>query len=105
MKKIILTLTVISHTLYSAPAYSHLREFQNADGTTFYATPKGNHKFNYIQTQDGSILKYNTTTKNFEFGKIVGKKIVPNGEVYRGVIKNTTQILHQEDLIKLQQKL
>ena len=97
--KATLLLLLLALTLYSAPTYSRLKEFQNANGTTFFATPKGNHHLNWIQTQDGDILKYNTKTNNFEFAKIEGKRLVPSGTIYMKVLgKQVTQKISTEDI-------
>jgi len=82
MKKTI-TLLFLPFALYSAPAYSHLKEFKNADGSTFYAIPKGNHHLNWIETPKGEILKYNNKTKNFEFAQKKDGKFLLLGKVYK----------------------
>jgi hypothetical protein len=81
MKTLLLLLLTFS-ALFSAPAYSHLREFKNADGSTFYAIAKGDHHLHWIETEGGDILKYNTQTRDFEYAKLEGKKLLPSGEKY-----------------------
>jgi len=81
MKYIVLFLLITSHLL-SAPAFSKMREFKNADGTTFLAKAKGNHHLNWIQTKDGEILKYNKETKNYEYAKIKGTTLKASGVRY-----------------------
>ncbi|DAB29187.1 MAG TPA: hypothetical protein CFH84_11085 [Sulfurimonas sp. UBA12504] len=68
--------------LFGAPAFDGLREFTNADGTTFMAKAQGNQHLNWIQTQDGEILKYNEETKNFEYATIQENRLIPSGIKY-----------------------
>ena len=68
--------------LLSAPAFSKLREFHHIDGTTFMAKAHGNQHLNWIQTQDGEILKYNEQTKDFEYAKIEHNSLKASGIRY-----------------------
>jgi len=100
--KVTLLFLLLTLTLYSAPAYSRLKEFKNADGTTFYAIPKGNHHLNWIQTQNDDILKYNIKTNNFEFAKIEGKRLIPSGTIYIKTLQTqVTKKVTLEDLKEL----
>jgi hypothetical protein len=81
MKILLLFLLTISQ-LFSAPAYSKMREFKNADGTSFMAHGQGNQHLNWIETKDGEILKYNTQTKNYEYAKIENKALKASGIVF-----------------------
>ena len=72
----------VTAMLYSAPAFSKMREFKNADGTTFLAQAKGNHHLNWIQTSEGEILKYNKETQNFEYAKIQNNNLKASGVRY-----------------------
>jgi hypothetical protein len=80
--KTLLLLLFASTLLFSAPAFNAMREFTNADGTTFMAKAQGNQHLNWIQTQDGEILKYNQATKSFEYAKIEGDRLLPSGIKY-----------------------
>ena len=102
--KTALLLLLLSLTIYAAPAYSHLKKFTNADGTTFYATAKGNHKLNWIQTEDGKILKYNKNSKNFEFAKIEGERLIPSGKKYTLQALTQTQDVTTADLQLLKKR-
>jgi hypothetical protein len=102
--KTTLLILLLSLTLYSAPSYSHLKEFKNSDGTTFYAIAKGNHKLNWIQTQDGDILKYNTRSKNFEFAKIEGKRLIASGKKYTKKVNTETPKVTLSDLKLISQE-
>lgn len=81
MKIVLLVLLLISQ-LFSAPAYSKMREFKNTDGTTFMARAQGNQHLNWIKTSDGEILKYNQETKNYEYAKIEDKALKASGTKY-----------------------
>jgi hypothetical protein len=80
---------------FSAPAFNALREFTNADGTTFMAKSQGNQHLNWIQTQDGEILKYNQSTKNFEYAKIENDALVSSGVRYEKDNSQKARALHQ----------
>jgi hypothetical protein len=80
--KILLTILLLISALYSAPAFNKLREFKNADGTTFLARGGGDEYLHWIESEDGEILKYNTTSQNFEYAKVVGDALKASGEKY-----------------------
>lgn len=84
-----------SALLFSAPALDALREFTNADGTTFMAKAQGNQHLNWVQTQDGEILKYNQTTKNFEYAKIEKDALTASGVKYEKENSMRARALHQ----------
>jgi len=81
MKILLLSLAVSSY-LFSAPAFQKMREFKNADGELFKAKAQGNQYLNWIETEDGEILKYNTQTQNFEYAKIENKSLKASGARY-----------------------
>jgi hypothetical protein len=93
--KTLLLLLFSSALLFSAPAFDALREFTNADGTTFMAKAQGNQHLNWIQTQDGEILKYNEVTKNFEYAKIQENALKPSGVKYEKDASQRARALHQ----------
>jgi len=80
--KTILIILLINSYLFSAPAFNKLREFKNADGTTFMARGAGNHHLNWIETQEGDILKYNKDSKNYEYAKIKNSSLNASGSKY-----------------------
>lgn len=80
---------------FAAPAFDAMREFTNADGTTFMAKAQGNQHLNWIQTQDGEILKYNEMTKNFEYAKIEEDSLVVSGVKYEKNDSKRARALHQ----------
>ena len=81
MKPIFLSFILVT-SLFSAPAFQKMREFKNADGTTFKAKAQGNQYLNWIETADGEILKYNRESKNFEYAKIEGNFLKASGARY-----------------------
>jgi len=89
MKYIILISLLISQ-LFSAPARGGVRDFIQADGSTFKASAKGNHHLNWIESVDGEILKYNQYTKNYEFAEIKNENLAPSG--YKYINKNAKQM-------------
>jgi len=81
MKFLLLYIATISY-LFSAPAFHQTRDFKNGDGTTFKAKAKGDRYLNWIETEDGEILKYNQESKNFEYAKIEKDQLKVSGEKY-----------------------
>jgi len=80
--KYIILITLLFLQLYSAPARGGIREFIQADGSTFKAKAKGNQHLNWIESEDGEILKYNKMTNNYEFAEIKSKHLLPSGQKY-----------------------
>jgi len=93
--KTLLLLFLASALLFGAPAFNALREFTNADGTTFMAKAKGNQHLNWIQTQEEEILKYNQESKNFEYAKIENSALVASGVKYQKDDSKRARALHQ----------
>jgi len=89
--KYILLITILISQLYSAPARGGIREFTQADGSTFKASAKGNQHLNWIESEDGEILKYNQKTKNYEIAEIKNENLSPSGQKYINPHANDTQ--------------
>ena len=81
MKFLLLFILLISY-LFSAPAYDGLREFKQADGSTFMAKGQGNQHLNWIETEGGEILKRNQKSKNFDYAEIKESKLKASGEKF-----------------------
>ena len=81
--KFILLFSLFITILFAAPAYNKLREFKQADGTTFMAKGQGNQHLNWIETQDGKILRYNQTSKNFDYAEIREESLEASGTRYK----------------------
>ena len=81
MKLALLFLLTITQ-LFSAPALDRVREFSNADGTTFMAKGQGNQHLNWILTVDGEILKFNQKSKNFEYAQVKENRLSASGVKY-----------------------
>jgi len=81
--KFLLLFFLLLNYLQAAPAFDKLREFKQADGTTFMAKGQGNHHLNWIETQEGDILRYNSKSKNYEYGVIKNRSLEASGEKLR----------------------
>jgi len=81
--KILLLLLFIFGNLFSAPAYNAKRIFTQANGEEFQARSKGNHHLNWIEDENGEILKYNAQTKNYEYAVIEDIHLKASGEKYQ----------------------
>jgi len=82
MKLLLLFLLLYTYS-FGAPAFNKEREFTQADGTKFTARAFGDHHLNWIQTQDGEVLKYNSQTKNFEYAIINNDNLESSGTKYQ----------------------
>lgn len=80
--KYILLCTLALTQIFAAPALDRMREYTSSDGTTFMAKGQGNHNLNWIKTQDGEILKYNSESKNYEYAQIKENKLRASGVKY-----------------------
>ena len=74
---------ILTSTLYSAPAYSIERQFQQPDGTTFEARKKGDEYLHWIETEEGDILLLNKETQWYEYAVIQEGELVPSGIEYQ----------------------
>lgn len=80
--KLLLIITLLFTHIFAAPAYSKLREFKQADGTTFKARANGNQHLNWIEDENGEILKYNKNSGNFEYAQIKEQRLKASGVRY-----------------------
>ncbi|MBU1657476.1 hypothetical protein KKG72_00275 [bacterium] len=105
--KFLLIFSLFVCQLFSAQAYGKLREFQNADGTTFKAKACGNQHLNWLQTQDGEIVKHNPKSRNFEYAHIKNNTLEASGERYeknnskRSKTLKDAKKLNNEEVYKL----
>jgi len=81
--KFLLLFFFLLNTLQAAPAFDKMREFKQADGTTFMAKGQGNQHLNWIETKNGDILRYNQKSKNYEYAQIVDNTLKASGEKYQ----------------------
>jgi hypothetical protein len=81
--KYILILFLITTNLFSAPAYNAKRVFTQSDGEEFMARASGNHHLNWIESEDGEILRYNPKTKNYEYAVIKNNHLDASGYKYQ----------------------
>lgn len=109
MKNILILLIIISNLL-SAPAYNAKREFKQADGTTFEARAYGNHILNWIEDENGEILKYNYETKNYDYAIIDENKLKASGYKYnknnlnKSISKRAVKKIDKGELAELMKK-
>ena len=79
----IFTLFFLATFLYGAMAFPGKRIYMQKDGTTFSGHAVGDEFLHYIQTQEGDILLYNPTTKNYEYAVVKNDRLVPSGIAYK----------------------
>ena len=105
MVKIILFLSMITW-LYSVPAYQGSIKFKQNDGSTFSGKLKGDEWFNWVEDEQGDIIKYNKKSKNYEYAVVKesnGKlDLVPsNVKVGDQVERSGLEKIDKEILIKI----
>jgi len=81
--KFLLLFFLLLNLLQAAPAFDKMREFRQADGTTFMAKGQGNQHLNWIETKNGDILRYNQESKNYEYAEIENNTLQASGEKYK----------------------
>ena len=69
MKKTLLLITSIS-IAFSAPAIQGEIKFKQENNSTFTANLKGDEYFSWVEDKQGNIIKYNSTSKNYEYAEI-----------------------------------
>ena len=75
---------IFTSMLYSAPAFSGKRQFQQPDGTIFNGRQRGDEYLNWIETENDDILLYNKKSNQFEYATINNRdELVPSGEAIR----------------------
>ena len=81
--KFLLLIFLLLNSLQAAPAFDKMREFKQADGSTFIAKGQGNQHLNWIETKNGDILRYNKESKNYEYAVIQNNSLKASGEKYQ----------------------
>jgi len=97
--KYILLLSLTFSYLFCAPAYSKTREFKQADGSSFVAKAHGDEYLNWIETDNGEILKYNHKSRNFEYAEIKNNQLKASGARYHK--ENSKRVRTLRDIKKL----
>ena len=87
--KFILLLILILSSGFAAPAFNKTKKFYNNDGSFFYGVAAGNQHLNWIQAEDGSIVVFNSQSKDFEYAIVTDETIIPNNIKYS---KNNSKI-------------
>ncbi|MCD6654358.1 MAG: hypothetical protein LT067_06275 [Sulfurovum sp.] len=82
MKKLILFIGMLTFA-FCVPAFQGPMEFKQNDGSTFQGKLKGDEWFNWVEDQEGNIIKYNKESNNYEYGTIQEKNgtldLIPSG--------------------------
>ncbi|MCW8838613.1 MAG: hypothetical protein OQK11_07925 [Thiovulaceae bacterium] len=102
--KYLLILSLIITSLFSAPAYNALRTFKQADGTEFKARAQGNHHLNWIEDENGEILKYNAKTKNYDYAVIKDTQLKASGYKYQTQNLKKSAPKEQREVQKIDKK-
>ncbi len=89
--KILLILTLTFHFLLSAPALNIQREFTQSDGSRFKARAVGDQYLNWLETEDGEVLKYNIKSKNFEYAIIKNYGLKASGTRFQQTVSKRTR--------------
>lgn len=68
---------------FCVPAFQGPLEFKQNDGSAFQGKLKGDEWFNWVEDNEGHIIKYNHSSKNYEYAKAEEKngtlELIPSG--------------------------
>lgn len=83
--KITLIIAIFSSLIMASSAKPGTMKFKNGDSTTFEGSLHGDEHMHWVEDKNGNIVKYNFTTKNYEYAKIGTDKsgapaLVPSGK-------------------------
>lgn len=81
MKSFMIILLTVS-VLIAAPAYERKRNYVQPDGTSFKGTPKGDEYLNWIESENGDVVLYNKTTKQYEQATVGEEALQTSGRCY-----------------------
>jgi len=83
MFKFFILFSITLSLLQAAPAFSKNRAFMQEDGQTFKAKVMGDEYLNYLETEDGEIVVFNKTSKNYDYAIIANENnqrlLAPSG--------------------------
>ncbi len=82
MKPLLMAILLAS-VLFAAPAFERKRVFTQPDGSTFTGTFKGDEYLHWIETENGEILVYDKTAKQYEEAVVTPERLEGSGEMYR----------------------
>lgn len=81
--KLLLTIMILTTALFATPAFKGKLSIKQADGETFQAKIKGDEWFNWIEDDNGNVIKYNNNSKNYEYATLEEKNgeldLIPSG--------------------------
>jgi hypothetical protein len=97
MLKLLLVTSIMISTLYSAPAFHGKRVYTQNDGTQFTGQLKGDEYLHWIESDDGTILRYNSKSKNFDYAKIESNELSPSGVVFQKKSAKKSRSLQELD--------
>lgn len=95
----VLLIIMTAYMLFAAPAFSDKRRYVQPDGTTFHATPKGDEYLNWIQSEEGEILRFNRKSRNYDYAVIANSALRASGIAYKKEVvrsKSIQRINHEE---------
>jgi len=82
MLKIFISMLLLITALFGVQANPALQGFTQTDGTEFKGHLKGDEHLNWIETQDGMVLLFNKTTKNYSYAKIENNNLKASTQTY-----------------------
>ena len=59
--------------LMGAPALQEPKEFKQSDGSAFHGILHGDEWFHWVDTQNGYAVKYNPSSRNYEYIRVIGE--------------------------------
>ena len=102
--KYIVIISILLSSLHAAPAYNAKRVFKQADGEEFTARARGNHHLNWIEDENGEILKYNPETNNYEYAVVKDTQLKASGYRYKKQNMKKSISKNKRDVEKIDRK-
>jgi hypothetical protein len=59
--------------LMGAPALQVAKEFKQNDGSAFHGVLHGDEWFHWVDTRNGYAVKYNPSSRNYEYIRVIGE--------------------------------
>ena len=83
--KHILIIALFTQLLLAAPAFQGKRTFTQPDGSLISYKNQGDEHLHWSESEDGEVIMYNKTTKQFEYAEIKDETLKPSGTRYKKV--------------------
>ena len=87
--KVLLTLILVAHVSFAAPAYNGTNTFTQPDGTVVHYKMQGDEYLHWMESEDGEILLHNEEQKCFEYATIKNGNLTKSGVMFTHKIQRS----------------